>query len=74
MSVCSASFFIELQVGVCSSVVGKHAHRYALGTDFKLSNKFIEAYKDKYPDLEKLVKQWRFRYFKPFNITKAEQQ
>ena len=43
---------------------------------FKLYKKLIEAYKDKYPDLEKLVKQWRFRYFKPFNIkfTKAEQQ
>ena len=59
---------------MCNFVVGKHAHRYALGTDYKLYKKFIEAYKDKYPNLEKLVKQWRFRCFKPFNITKAEQQ
>ena len=48
--------------------------RYAMGTDYKLYKKFIYTYRSTYPELAKIVKQWRFHYFKPHNISKAEQQ
>ena len=48
--------------------------RYAMGTDHKLYKKFLYAHRATYPDLAKLLKQWRFRSFKPHNISKAEQQ
>ena len=48
--------------------------RYALGTDYKIYQKFLETHTAAYPDLPQLVKQWRFRLFKPFNISKPEQQ
>ena len=45
-----------------------------MGTDYKLYKKFLYTYRATYPDLAKILKQWRFRYFKPHNISKAEQQ
>ena len=51
-----------------------NACRYANGTDYRVYLKFINTYKDTVPNLNNLVKQWRFREFKPFQICKAKQQ
>ena len=51
-----------------------NACRYANGMDYRVYLKFINTYKDTVPNLKNLVKQWRFREFKPFQICKAKQQ
>ena len=48
--------------------------RYAMGKDYKLYLKFVATHQDEIPNIAKLVTQWRFREFKPFFITKAQQQ
>ena len=45
-----------------------------MGTDFRLYKKFLYTYRSTFTDLPRILKQWRFRHFKPFNITKPEQQ
>jgi hypothetical protein len=45
-----------------------------MGKDYKLYLKFVVMHQAEIPNIAKLITQWRFREFKPFFITKAQQQ
>jgi hypothetical protein len=45
-----------------------------MGTDAKLYTEYIAQYQEEYPDVSVIVKKHRFREFKPFFISKPEQQ
>jgi hypothetical protein len=48
--------------------------RYALGTDKKLYQQFLESNSQTHANLGNIVKKHRFRQMKPFYVQKPEQQ